>query len=74
MSGFYLGILAGRLGGAWLTRRAGWTVPLLFASLAITAAGFLAFWLAGTPVLAIAGLSLLYVFFVSVSPLLPASF
>ena len=56
MSGFYLGILVGRLGGAWLTRRAGRTVPLLYASLAITAAGFLAFWLAGTPVLAIAGL------------------
>jgi MFS family permease len=56
MSGFYLGILSGRLGGAWLTRRAGRTVPLLCASLAVTVAGFLAFWLAGTPVLAIAGL------------------
>ena len=54
MSGFYLGILGGRLGGAWLTRRAGRTVPLLCASLAITVAGFLPFWLAGTPVLAIA--------------------
>ena len=58
MSGFYLGILGGRLGGAWLTRRAGRTVPLLCASLAITVAGFLPFWLAGTPVLAIAGLFL----------------
>ena len=47
MSGFYLGILGGRLGGAWLTRRAGRTVPLLCASLAVTAAGFLLFWLAG---------------------------
>ena len=56
MSGFYLGILVGRLGGTWLTRRAGRTVPLLYASLAVTVAGFLAFWLAGTPVLAIAGL------------------
>ena len=58
MSGFYLGILGGRLGGAWLTRRDGRTVPLLYASLAITAAGFLPFWLAGMPVLAIAGLFL----------------
>jgi MFS family permease len=56
MSGFYLGILAGRLGGAWLTRRAGRTIPLLSASLAVTAAGFVSFWLAGTPVLALAGL------------------
>ncbi len=58
MSGFYLGILAGRLGGAWLTRRAGRTVPLLCASLAVTAAGFVSFWLAGLPTLAIAGLFL----------------
>ena len=58
MSGFYLGILVGRLGGTWLTRRAGRTVPLLYASLAVTTAGFLAFWLAGTPALAIAGLLL----------------
>jgi MFS family permease len=58
ISGFYLGILGGRLGGAWLTRRAGRTVPLLYASLAVTAAGFVPFWLAGTPVVAIAGLFL----------------
>lgn len=56
MSGFYLGILAGRVGGAWLTRRAGRAVPLLWASLVMTAAGFLLFWLAGLPVVAIAGL------------------
>jgi predicted MFS family arabinose efflux permease len=56
MSGFYLGILAGRVGGAWLTRRAGRAVPLLWASLAMTAAGFGLFWLAGLPVVAIAGL------------------
>jgi MFS family permease len=56
MSGFYLGILAGRVGAAWLTRRAGRTIPLLWASLAITAAGFLLFWVAGDPVPAIAGL------------------
>jgi MFS family permease len=29
MSSFYLGILGGRVGAAWLTRRAGRTVPLL---------------------------------------------
>ena len=56
MSGFYLGILGGRVGGAYLIRRAGHTVPLLWASLAVTAAGFLLFWLAGLPALAIAGL------------------
>ena len=50
MSGFYLGILVGRVGGAWLTRRAGRAVPLLWASLAMTAAGFCLFWLAGLPV------------------------
>jgi MFS family permease len=58
MSGFYLGILGGRGAAAWLTRRAGRTVPLLCASLAVTTAGFLLFWLAGLPVLAIAGLFL----------------
>ncbi len=56
MSGFYLGILGGRVGAAWLTRRAGRTVPLLCASLAVTTAGFLLFWLAGLPILAITGL------------------
>jgi MFS family permease len=58
MSGFYLGILGGRVGGAYLTRRAGRTVAMLWASLAVTAAGFVLFWLAGLPVLAIAGLFL----------------
>lgn len=56
MSAFYAGILAGRLGGAWLTRRAGRTVPVLWASLAVTAAGFVLFWLAGLALPAIAGL------------------
>jgi MFS family permease len=56
MSGFYLGILVGRVGGAWLTRRAGRTVPVLWASLAVTAAGFVLFWLASLPAPAIAGL------------------
>ncbi len=57
MSGFYLGILVGRVGGAFLTRRAGRTLPLLYASLAVTTAGFLLFWLA-RPVLAVTGLFL----------------
>ena len=56
MSGFYLGILVGRIGGSYLTRRAGRTIPLLWASLAVTGAGFLLFWLASWPALAIAGL------------------
>jgi MFS family permease len=58
LSAFYLGILAGRVGGAWLTRRPGRTVPVLWASLALTAAGFVLFWLASLPALAIAGLFL----------------
>jgi MFS family permease len=56
ISGFYLGILAGRVAVAWLTRSAGRSVPLLWASLAVTAAGFLLFWLATVPALAITGL------------------
>jgi MFS family permease len=56
MSAFYLGILGGRVGGSYLTRRAGRTVMLLWASLALTAAGFGLFWLASRPALAIAGL------------------
>jgi MFS family permease len=58
MSAFYLGILLGRVAGAWLTRRSGRTVPLLYASLAVTTAGFLLFWLAGKPAPAITGLFL----------------
>ena len=49
MSGFYLGILGGRVGGVYLTRRGGRTIPLLYASLAVTAAGFGLFWLASPP-------------------------
>jgi MFS family permease len=70
MSGFYLGILVGRVGAAWLTRRVGRTVALLWASLAITAAGFLLFWVAGDPVPAIAGL---FVCGVGVANLYPLS-
>ena len=58
MSGFYFGILSGRAGAAWLTRRAGRTLALLSASLAVTTGGFVIFWLASAPVLAIAGLVL----------------
>jgi MFS family permease len=58
MSVFYLGSLGGRIGGAWLTRRAGRSVRLLCISLAVTAAGFLLFWLASLPALMIAGLFL----------------
>jgi len=56
MSAFYLGILGGRVAGVYLTRRAGRTIPLLYASLAVTAAGFGLFWLASLPALAVAGL------------------
>jgi MFS family permease len=56
MSGFYLGILAGRAGGAWFTRRPGRTVPLLCASLAVTGGGFALCWSADLPAVAIAGL------------------
>jgi MFS family permease len=69
MSGFYLGILAGRIGGAWLTRRPGRTVPLLCASLAVTAAGFALCWLAGLPALALTGLFLCGVGIANLYPL-----
>jgi MFS family permease len=49
MASFYLGILGGRIAGSWLTRAAGAAVPLLWASLGVTAAGFLLAWLAHTP-------------------------
>jgi fucose permease len=56
LSSNYLSILVGRLSGAALTRRPGRTVPLLHAWLTITAAGFVLFWLADEPVLAVVGL------------------
>lgn len=56
LSSNYLGLLVGRLGGAALTRRPGRTVGLLQASLAVTAAGFLLFWLSGSPAPAVLGL------------------
>jgi cyanate permease len=56
LSSNYLGILVGRLAGAVLTRRPGRTIPLLHASLAITAAGFLLFWLTDQSAVAVLGL------------------
>lgn len=58
LGGNFLGILIGRMAGAALTRRVGKTVPLLFASLVVTAASFTLFWLTDKPVLAIVGLFL----------------
>jgi MFS family permease len=58
MSCHYLGLLAGRIGGAVATRRAGRTVLLLHLSLAVTAIGFGLFWLGGHPAVALVGLLL----------------
>jgi MFS family permease len=58
MSSHYLGLLAGRVGGAVATRRSGRTIPMLYASLATTAAGFLLFWLSAVPSVAVVGLFL----------------
>jgi len=52
---FYAAMLAGRVMGSLLARRVG-APRLLAASLALAAAGFPLFWLAGDPVLAVAGL------------------
>jgi MFS family permease len=56
LSSHYLGLLAGRVGGAVATRRSGRTIPLLYTSLAVTAGGFLLFWLTALPELAVVGL------------------
>jgi MFS family permease len=58
MGAHYLGLLAGRVGGSVATSRPGRTVPLLYASLATTTAGFLLFWLTLHPVVAVLGLTL----------------
>lgn len=58
LGAFYLGILAGRIAGAALTVRQGRTVTLLWASLALTAGGFVLFWLTDQPVAAVLGLFL----------------
>lgn len=69
LSCYYVGILAGRLGGAGLTRRPGRTVPLLYASLLLTAAGFVVFWLARQPVLAVLGVTVCGVGIANLYPL-----
>ena len=69
LAGNYLGILVGRLLGARLTRRPGRTVRLLYASLALTAASFLLFWLTGHPALAVTGLFLCGVGIANLYPL-----
>lgn len=56
ISSYYLGILLGRVAGGSLTRRPGRTVVLLYGSLGLTVAGFLVFWLAHQPAIAVAGL------------------
>jgi MFS family permease len=56
MALFYAGILAGRAGAGVLTRRPGRSTALLWASLAVTTAGFLAFWLSRHAVIALPGL------------------
>ncbi|MGY1697342.1 MFS transporter [Geodermatophilus sp. SYSU D00814] len=56
LSSNYLGLLVGRLAGAALTRRPGRTAALLHVSLAVTAAGFLLFWLGDHPAPAVLGL------------------
>jgi cyanate permease len=56
MSAFYLGILAGRVGGALLARRPGRSVTMLWGSLAVTVGGFLLFWHAAQSAPAILGL------------------
>ena len=58
LSSNYLGILVGRTVGARLTRAPGRTVPVLYASLALTGASFLLFWLSGHPAPAVIGLFL----------------
>lgn len=58
LSANYLGILIGRTLGAAVTRRPGRSIPLLYASLALTGGAFLMFWLADHPVPAIVGLFL----------------
>jgi fucose permease len=56
LGALYVGILAGRIAGAAATSRPGRTVALLWASLAANGVGFVLFWLATHPVLAVVGL------------------
>jgi predicted MFS family arabinose efflux permease len=56
MALFYAGILAGRVGAGVLARQPGRSARLLWASLAVTAAGFGIFWLSRPAVIALCGL------------------
>jgi MFS family permease len=58
MSSNLAGILVGRLLGAGLTRRPGRSVALLYASLALTLASVVLFWLVDEPVIAVVALFL----------------
>jgi|tagenome__1003787_1003787.scaffolds.fasta_scaffold20726254_1 MFS family permease len=69
LSSNYVGILLGRLFGARLIRRPGRSVALLSASLAVTGAGFILFWLTDQPALAILGLFLCGVGIANLYPL-----
>jgi MFS family permease len=69
LSSNFLGILIGRLLGARLTGRSGRSVALLYASLALTMASFVLFWLTDRPALAIAGLFLCGVGIANLYPL-----
>jgi MFS family permease len=69
LSSNFLGILIGRLLGARLTRRPGRSVALLYASLAVTGASFVLFWLTDRPAPAILGLFLCGVGIANLYPL-----
>jgi cyanate permease len=69
LSSNHLGILLGRLLGARLTRRPGRTVGLLHASVALTGAGVVLFWLTDRPVLAVLALFLCGVGIANLYPL-----
>jgi MFS family permease len=69
LSSNYLGILIGRLFGARLIRRAGRGVALMWASLAVTLASVVLFWLTDRPALAIVALFLCGVGIANLYPL-----
>ncbi len=56
MSVFFVGILAGRIAGAGISRRPGRIRAMLATALATTTVGFTMFWLSSAPAAAIAGL------------------
>ncbi|MDR7274057.1 MFS transporter [Catenuloplanes atrovinosus] len=69
MSSNLAGILAGRVAGARLTRRPGRTVALLYASLALTLAAVVLFWLTARPAVAVVALFLTGVGIANLYPL-----